>query len=78
MVYATVNIAITCSEGLKKDRLSKLESCNNYQTAEIELVDREKVEGLFASFLPEFVISLAAQQASGTQIKRAKIMCKSI
>ena len=71
MVYATVNTAVTCRESLKKARLSKLESCNNYQTAEIELVDKGKVEGLFASFLPEFVIILAAQQVSGTRSKRA-------
>ena len=47
--------------GLKKARLSKLEAFHNYQAAEIDLADREKVEGLFASFLPDVVIHLAAQ-----------------
>ena len=41
MVYATLNIAAASRVSLKKVRLSKLESFNNYQTAQIDLVDRE-------------------------------------
>lgn len=46
---------------LKKARLSKLQLFDNFQTAEIELANREKVEGLFTSFLPDVVIHMAAQ-----------------
>ena len=63
---------------LKKARPSKRGSWNNYQTAEIDLVKREKVESLFASFLPDVVMTLAAQQTACIRAKRAKIMCKAI
>jgi len=63
--------------GLKKARLSKLEIFNNYQAAEIDLADREKVEGLFTSFLPDVVIHLAAQAGVRHSIRAPQDYVKS-
>lgn len=46
---------------LKKDRLSQLESFNNFKFVQLDLVDRESITNLFSEYRFDQVVNLAAQ-----------------